>query len=325
VALYDPSAASGAGAIAERYAYTAYGVCQFLNASFGSLTASAYDWTVLYTGRELDDESRLYYYRRRAYHALIGAFLTRDPIELGSNSYTYASAGPLSSTDPYGLLVSPLAPPTNPVTIAYDDLIINIGLGYIIGKVVVEPVAAAAADWWYYDPSWRQDPGLDRCPRRERRPVDPPPPPPETKPDCRKDKTLTPCPQPFLGVTKSVEKVGDDFLATSPRIPSSVHISAVNCKVNKLWPAPNPVCGKDRAFTFHCKGLVTSTAGVWRTKHDMVRIFTCPCCDTSTGDRASVAKPVGTPPGQGAPHFPSDNPSGDYMPGAPGTSGVPRR
>ena len=54
-------------AVQERYAYTAYGVCQFLEASFGSITGSAYDWTVLYTGRALDPESGLYYYRWRYY------------------------------------------------------------------------------------------------------------------------------------------------------------------------------------------------------------------------------------------------------------------
>ena len=40
---------------------------------------SAYDWTVLYTGRVLDDESGLYYYRMRCYHPALGVFVSRDP------------------------------------------------------------------------------------------------------------------------------------------------------------------------------------------------------------------------------------------------------
>ena len=84
VAICDAS-----GTVQERYAYTAYGVCQFLNASFGILSASAYAWTVLYTGRTLDPESGLYYYRARYYHELLGEFITRDALQSELSPYAY--------------------------------------------------------------------------------------------------------------------------------------------------------------------------------------------------------------------------------------------
>ncbi len=96
--------ANTSGAVQERYAYSAYGTCQFLNASFASLTASVYDRNTLYTGRALDDESGLYYYRMRYYHAALGAFVSRDPIGLDTelNSYQYVSGGPANAFDPTG-------------------------------------------------------------------------------------------------------------------------------------------------------------------------------------------------------------------------------
>ena len=99
VAIYGVTAA----AVEERYAYTAYGVCQFLNASFGVLGESAYDWTVLFTGRVLDDESGAYYYRMRYYHPGLGAFLGRDPTAAGPNLFQYCDSEPLSLIDPFGL------------------------------------------------------------------------------------------------------------------------------------------------------------------------------------------------------------------------------
>ncbi len=99
VAIYN----AATNAVVERYAYTAYGVCQFLDASFGSLTASAYDWTALYTGRALDDESGLYYYRIRYYHSALGVFVGRDFAESDINPFRYCGNNPAGRVDPTGL------------------------------------------------------------------------------------------------------------------------------------------------------------------------------------------------------------------------------
>jgi RHS repeat-associated protein len=58
-----------------------------------------------YTGRRLDPETGLYYYRARYYSAALGRFLQTDPIGYGAglNSYSYASHDPTNRSDATGL------------------------------------------------------------------------------------------------------------------------------------------------------------------------------------------------------------------------------
>ena len=76
--------------------------------SFGNVIAQT-DNTVenrrLFTGREFDVETGLYYYRARYYYSPTGRFLGLDPIgfEAGdSNLYRYVGNSPLNGTDPTG-------------------------------------------------------------------------------------------------------------------------------------------------------------------------------------------------------------------------------
>jgi len=96
-----------AAAVQERYAYSAYGVCLFLTSSFGSRSASSYDWNVLYTGRSLDSGTGLYDYRMRFYCPPLGVFIARDPIGYrdGLSLYCYVGCSPISNTDPSGTSV----------------------------------------------------------------------------------------------------------------------------------------------------------------------------------------------------------------------------
>jgi RHS repeat-associated protein len=59
-----------------------------------------------YTGRELDSETGLYYYRARYYDPEIGRFLSEDPLgfEAGVNFYTYVGNNPVNFNDPSGHL-----------------------------------------------------------------------------------------------------------------------------------------------------------------------------------------------------------------------------
>jgi RHS repeat-associated protein len=97
VAICDTS-----GAVQERYAYTAYGVCQFLDSGFAPLTGGAFDWTVLYTGRALDDVSGLYYYRMRYYQPSMVVFVSRDLVATTASLYSYCNGAPVSLLDPSG-------------------------------------------------------------------------------------------------------------------------------------------------------------------------------------------------------------------------------
>jgi len=69
-------------------------------------TTSDVSNTTLYTGRELDPETRLYYYRARYYHPHLGRFLSRDPLGYAAgdeNLYRYVLDNPLVLLDPAGL------------------------------------------------------------------------------------------------------------------------------------------------------------------------------------------------------------------------------
>ncbi|MEW6609965.1 MAG: RHS repeat-associated core domain-containing protein, partial [bacterium] len=59
----------------------------------------------LFTGREIDAESGLYYYRARYYDSEVGRFVTQDPIgfEGGINLYAYVGNNPINLIDPTGL------------------------------------------------------------------------------------------------------------------------------------------------------------------------------------------------------------------------------
>jgi len=66
--------------------------------------------TTLYTGRELDLETGLYYYRRRMYHPTLGKFLWRDPLLYRAgdeNLYRYVGNRPLGRVDPKGMYMAP--------------------------------------------------------------------------------------------------------------------------------------------------------------------------------------------------------------------------
>jgi len=59
----------------------------------------------LFTGREFDAETGLYYYRARYYNPTLGRFLQTDPIgyEGGMNMFGYCGNNATNSVDPYGL------------------------------------------------------------------------------------------------------------------------------------------------------------------------------------------------------------------------------
>jgi len=60
---------------------------------------------LMFTAREFDKETGLYYYRARYYKPEIGRFLQTDKIGYvaGMNLYRYCSNSPWNRTDPFGL------------------------------------------------------------------------------------------------------------------------------------------------------------------------------------------------------------------------------
>ncbi len=96
------------GNVVERYHYDAYGQVTFYDKDWVELgtQATQYGNDFLYTGRKLDTETGLMYYRARYYDPSLGRFVQRDPIGYSagdSNLYRYVGNSPTRFIDPYGL------------------------------------------------------------------------------------------------------------------------------------------------------------------------------------------------------------------------------
>jgi RHS repeat-associated protein len=100
-----------AGGVSERYAYDAYGAPTVTTGSFVAVPPNAWGtahsaignpW--MFTGRQLDEESGLYFYRARYYDAGKGRFVQRDPKGYvdGMNLYEYVRSNPVNRADPEG-------------------------------------------------------------------------------------------------------------------------------------------------------------------------------------------------------------------------------
>jgi RHS repeat-associated protein len=95
------------GTVANSYTFDSYGK---LTASTGTL-ANPFQ----YTGRELDGETGLYYYRARYYDSNTGRFISADPLEFGGgvNFYSYALNSPVNLRDPRGKSAGAIAVPVS--------------------------------------------------------------------------------------------------------------------------------------------------------------------------------------------------------------------
>jgi len=92
------------GTMVQTYGYDA----------FGNVTISgSVSQPFMFTGREYDAETSMYFYRARYYDPVVGRFVTKDPIGFAGgdvNLYNYVAGNPISLTDPDGLRV--FRPPT---------------------------------------------------------------------------------------------------------------------------------------------------------------------------------------------------------------------
>ena len=93
---------TSAGAIAERYAYSAYGQPTILDASASVLSSSAINNRYTYTGREWDSTLGLHHFRARWISPIAGRFLGRDPIGYVESTSIYLLNTSLKQVDPSG-------------------------------------------------------------------------------------------------------------------------------------------------------------------------------------------------------------------------------
>lgn len=111
-ALWSVEALTNSSAVVvERTTYDAYGYPKISDGlgnvqtnPWGSTPHSAIGNPYLFTGRQWDEETGLYYYRARHYAPMRGRFLQRDPIgyQYATNLYFYALDNPLRFLDPSG-------------------------------------------------------------------------------------------------------------------------------------------------------------------------------------------------------------------------------
>ena len=113
--LWSPLALTDSGGnVVERYTYQVYGSVSVLDATYHPLPANSWGtahsavgnpW--LFTGRQFDEETGLYFYRARFYDPIKGRFLQRDPAGFNQslNLYEYADSSPATFLDPFGLSV----------------------------------------------------------------------------------------------------------------------------------------------------------------------------------------------------------------------------
>jgi RHS repeat-associated protein len=93
------------GNVVERYIYSPYGAVTYLNASWGTISTSAYASLYLFQGNRLDLQTGLYNARNRDYSASLGRWLQQDPAGYvdGLNRYGFVGDAPATFGDPLGL------------------------------------------------------------------------------------------------------------------------------------------------------------------------------------------------------------------------------
>ena len=100
-----------------------YGVLTVYDATWANIrSTSNYANAYTYTGRQLDAETGLYYYRARVYAPQLGRFVSRDPVgyDAGYSLCLYADNSPNSMTDPFGRETISIGFPEDKETIVAD-------------------------------------------------------------------------------------------------------------------------------------------------------------------------------------------------------------
>jgi RHS repeat-associated protein len=100
------------GSVVERYQYDPYGGVTYLNASWGTLSASAYAATYLFQGERFDPTVGLYHAGARDYSPTLDTWLEQDPAGYGASGmdlYQTEGDNPVNRTDPSGEFFSWIA------------------------------------------------------------------------------------------------------------------------------------------------------------------------------------------------------------------------
>ena len=106
--------ADGLGSIIDLTNATGNVIQSYVYDSFGNIEQQVGSLInpYTYTGREIDTESGLYFYRARYYDSITGRFINEDPIGFAggdNNFYRYTHNNPINFIDPSGLFLDTIA------------------------------------------------------------------------------------------------------------------------------------------------------------------------------------------------------------------------
>ena len=99
------AAADSSGPIIRRWTYEPFGKANWLDASFNAVPGAPEDWSVLFSGYRIEENTGLYQVRHRTYDPNLGRWLSRDPIgeRGGVNLYRFAVNDGINKLDFMGL------------------------------------------------------------------------------------------------------------------------------------------------------------------------------------------------------------------------------
>ncbi len=148
---------NNAGQVVERYRYDSFGNPTILGPGPDglidtlddvTLTESAYGNPYLFTSREWDPETGLYYYRSRYYDPRTGTFLQEENISGDdihpTQRYLYTSGDPVNYIDPFGNTAVAIGGEIG-APFGIPGIVIGIGIGIVV-TIVIAVAAKRAAD-----------------------------------------------------------------------------------------------------------------------------------------------------------------------------------
>jgi RHS repeat-associated protein len=96
---------NASGSVVERDVYDPYGKVTFLNASWGTLSGSAYAWIYLFQGSRYDALPGLFYFRNRDMSPTLSRWVQLDRGSALGNLYSMLGNHPTTVVDPQGLFL----------------------------------------------------------------------------------------------------------------------------------------------------------------------------------------------------------------------------